>query len=170
MRSLLVIILVVVLLLAAVWGIGFMQPLDHTASYTAIVPASQSAVWNRIADVQDQPSWRKGLTVSPAPSKNGHPCWQETAGNLPIRMCVEVSNEPRLREVGLSSPGNFRGTWTYELEPVSPDQTRVRMTETVIIEHPTWRFFMLLAGPNYLSRQVGKQLAESFGGKPQPVR
>src|SRR6187402_595011 len=143
MRRLLGILLGVVLLAAAAWGIGYMQPLDHTASYTADVPASQDAVWQRIADVQAQPTWRKGLTVSPAPSENGRPCWRETAGKLPILMCVEASSEPRLREVGLSSPGNFRGTWTYQLQAVSPSQTRVQMTETVIIEHPSWRFFML---------------------------
>ncbi|AFL87769.1 Polyketide cyclase / dehydrase and lipid transport [Terriglobus roseus DSM 18391] len=170
MRRLLAIVLVVIVLIVAAWGIGYMQPLDHTASYTAIVPASQSAVWERIADVQDQPTWRKGLSVSPARSVNGRPCWQETAGKLPIMMCVEVSTAPRLREVGLSSPGNFRGTWIYQLDAVSPTQTRLQMTETVIIQHPSWRFFMLLVGPNYLSRQVVKQLSESFGGEPRPVK
>jgi hypothetical protein len=44
------------------------------------------------------------------------------------------------------------------------------MTETVILNRPSWRFFMLLVGPNFLSRQVVKQLSASFGGKPEPVR
>ena len=170
MRRLLLIVVVLVMLVAAAWGIGYMQPLDHTASYTAVLPAGQDAVWERIANVQAQPSWRKGLTVAPAPPQEGHPCWHETAGKLPILMCVEASTQPRLREVGLSSPGNFRGTWTYQLAAISPTETRLQMTETVLIEHPSWRFFMLLVGPNFLSRQVVKQLAASFGGKPVPVR
>ena len=170
MRRLLVIVLVLVLLVVAAWGLGYMQPLDHTATYDALVPAGQDAVWERIANVEAQPTWRKGLTVQPAPPHNGHPCWHETAGKLPMLMCVEASTPPRLREVSLSSPGNLRGTWTYELEAASPGQTHLHMTETVIIEHPSWRFFMLLLGPNFLSRQVVKQLAASFGGKPQTVR
>ena len=170
MRRLLILVTVLLLLVAWVWGIGYMQPLDHTSSYTAILPASQDAVWERIANVEAQPTWRKGLTVAPAPSQDGHPCWQETAGKLPMLMCVEASTAPALREVALNSPGNLRGTWTYQLEAVSPTETSVHMTENVIIEHPTWRFFMLLVGPDYLSRQVVRELAASFGGKPERVR
>jgi hypothetical protein len=170
MRRLLIILAVLVMLGAAAWGIGYMQPLDHTADYTADLPASQDAVWERIANVEAQPTWRKGLTVEPASPQDGHPCWGESEGKLPMLMCVEASTPPRLREVALSSPGNLRGTWIYQLDAVSPTVTRVHMTETVIIEHPYWRFFMLVVGPNFLSRQVVKQLAASFGGKPVPVR
>lgn len=170
MRQLLIVVTVLALLVAAAWGVGYMQPLDHTSNYTAIVPASQDAVWERIANVDEQPTWRKGLTVEPAPPQDGHPCWHETAGKLPMLMCVVASTTPALREVALSSPGNLRGTWIYQLEAISPTQTSVHMTETVIIEHPSWRFFMLLVGSDYLSRQVVQQLAASFGGKPVAVR
>ncbi|SEC52384.1 SRPBCC family protein [Terriglobus roseus] len=170
MRRLLTIVAVLVMLVAAAWGIGYMQPLDHTAEYTADLSASQKAVWERIANVEEQPTWRKGLTVAPAPPQNGHPCWQETEGKLPVLMCVEASTPPRLREVALTSPGYLRGIWIYQLEAVSPTVTRVHMTETVIIDRPSWRFLMLLFGPNFLSRQVVKQLAASFGGKPVAVR
>lgn len=170
MRRLLVIVAVLLLLVAGAWSVGYMQPLEHTANYTALVPASQDAVWERIANVQAQPTWRKGLAVEPAPPDHGHPCWHETQGKLPILMCVEASSPPNLREVALSSPGYLRGTWIYRLEAVSANQTRVHMTETVLIEHASWRFLMLLFGPNVLSRQVVKQLAASFGGKPVAVR
>ena len=166
MRRLLLIVAVLAVVFAGGWGIGYMLPLDHTAKYAAVLPAGEEAVWQRIADVNAQPTWRKGLTVAPAASQNGRPCWHETAGKLPILMCVEASTPPRLREVSLASQDAFHGTWVYELEPVSPTQTRVRMTENVLIYRPSWRFLMLFLGRDFLSRQVMKQLAASFGGKP----
>jgi hypothetical protein len=170
MRRFLLVIAFLLLIFMACWGVGYMQPLDHTASYTALLPASRDAVWERITNVEAQPTWRKGLTVSPAAPDSGRPCWRETAGKLPMLMCVNASAEPRVREVELSSPGGFRGTWIYQLDAVSPAQTKIKMTETVVIYHPSWRFFMLLVGPNFLSRQVVKQLAASFGGKAVAVK
>jgi len=170
MRRLLVIVGIVVAVVAAVWTVGYMLPLEHTASYTAVVPAGVDAVWQRIADVDSQPTWRKGLKVESAGSQNGHPCWHERQSGLEMLMCVEASSAPKLREVSLASTGAFHGTWLYQLEPVSAAQTRVRMTETVLMYRPTWRFFMLLVGPDFLSRQVILQLAASFGGKPIPAK
>ena len=70
----------IMLLLAAVvvLGLGSRLPVEHTATVSSLVPASQEKIWALITDVETQPRWRTGLkAVEVLPAGPDGPCWRE---------------------------------------------------------------------------------------------
>ncbi len=121
---------------------GSRLPIEHTVSRTDTIPASQQKVWALITDVAAQPGWRTGLkSVTPLPPQNGAPCWLETQGGMTIAMCEDVRDAPTREVTRIADPRlPFGGTWTYALEPVGDNATKVTITEDGTVRPVMWRF------------------------------
>jgi hypothetical protein len=133
---------VIVLVLCTAMFMGSRLPVEHTASVTETIPASQQKVWGLITDPAEMPKWRTGLkAVTMLPPENGAPCWAEVQSGMTMSLCADVREEPSRQVVRIADPKlPFGGSWTYEVEPAGENATKV-----TIIEHGTtgpamWRF------------------------------
>lgn len=133
---------VIVLAICAAIFMGSRLPLDHTASVSEAIPASQQKVWGLITDPAAMPKWRTGLkAVTILPSENGAPCWAEVQSSMTMPLCADVREAPSRQVVRIADPKlPFGGNWTYELEPVTADVTKVTITERGTTGPAIWRF------------------------------
>jgi hypothetical protein len=87
---------VIVLMICIALYLGSRLPLEHTASVTDTIPASQQKVWGIIADVPSGPGWRTGLkAVTMLPPQNGAQCWAEVQSSMTMPLCADVREAPR---------------------------------------------------------------------------
>jgi hypothetical protein len=107
-----------------------------------VIPASQEKVWSLITDTASQANWRTGLkAVSPLPSQNGATCWAEVESGMTMPLCADVREAPVRQVVRIADPKlPFGGTWTYVLEPVGENATKVTITENGTTGPAMWRF------------------------------
>jgi hypothetical protein len=126
-----IVVAVIVVAIGVVLVMGALQPRNHTASATVVVNAPQAVVWQRIENVQTQPTWRSGLSaVQILPPQDGFTCWQETSSFGKMPLCEALVNPPSTRVVRIADPNlPYGGLWTYELAPVDANSTRVTITE-----------------------------------------
>ena len=130
-------------LFLAMFAVGMMLPLKHTASRSARFSCPADLVFATITDWQAFPAWRSGMvSVEPRPT---------TAGQLPG--WVEISRQGRmpLQIVEMNSPGKlvtriddpklpFGGTWTWQLQPLDEGRAcQVTITEDGEIRNPMFR-------------------------------
>ncbi len=132
----------ILLVTAAVGILGGRLPADHTATASALIPASQQRTWQLLTDLPAQTSWRSGLrAIELLPDSNGHPCWREVSNTISLPLCVTSDQPPRHRVVTIADPKlPVAGTWTYNLVPQSPNQTRLTVTEHTTTGPALWRF------------------------------
>lgn len=135
-------VVVLVVIVVAMYALGAALPVAHISSASALINAPQARVWNLIQDTSSQPSWRTGLkAVEPLPDKNNQHCWMELQqiGKMPL--CEHMVAAPAVRIVSIDDPSlPFGGSWTYELQPESPNTTRVTIIENGTTRPPMWRF------------------------------
>jgi Polyketide cyclase / dehydrase and lipid transport len=133
---------VIVLAIGTAAVMGSRLPVEHTASVSEIVSASQQKVWGLTTDPAAMPKWRtelKGVTLL-APEGNA-PCWAEIQSSMTMALCADVREEPTRQVVRIADPKlPFGGTWTYELEPAGADSTKVTITEHGTTGPAMWRF------------------------------
>jgi hypothetical protein len=85
--------------------LGSRLPAEHTASASAVIPASQSRTWTLITDVAAQPQWRTGLKgVTLLAPENGAPCWLEAQTGMSMPLCADISETPAHRVVRIADP------------------------------------------------------------------
>ncbi|HXC94472.1 MAG TPA: SRPBCC family protein [Edaphobacter sp.] len=133
---------VIVLVFFVALYMGSKVPVAHTVSVSDTIPASQAKVWGWITDVQGQPGWRTGLkAVSPLPPENGATCWAEVTSGMTMPLCADVRDAQTRQVVRIADPKlPFGGTWTYVLEPVGENSTKVTITENGTTGPAMWRF------------------------------
>jgi hypothetical protein len=133
---------VIVVAIAAAAVMGSRLPVEHTASVTDTVPASQQRVWQMITDVAAQPRWRTALKAVTLLAPEGNaPCWAEIQSSMTMPLCADVREEPTRQVVRIADPKlPFGGTWTYVLEPAGADSTKVTITEHGTTGPAMWRF------------------------------
>ena len=150
-RILLILVVFAVLVGVIAYGDGAMLPVDHTTTVSGVVEAQPAKVFALITNVGDGPSWRDSvLSVEVLPPDNGRDHWIENLGHGETMDFLAVRSEPvnasgdARRDVRLNEPSaSYGGTWTYELSPgASPNQTKLRITESGFIHPPMYRFMM----------------------------
>ena len=133
---------VIVLAICVAIYMGSRLPLEHTASVTDTLPASQEKVWGLITNPAAMPNWRTDLkAVTMLPTENGAPCWAEVQRSMTMPLCADVREAPVRQVVRIADPKlPFGGTWTYVLEPAGENATKVTITENGTVGPAMWRF------------------------------
>jgi uncharacterized protein YndB with AHSA1/START domain len=168
---------VVVLLLAVAVGIGlvvvivgYLLPVRHEATVSAMIPAAPDAVWAVLTDPASYPTWRGDVTsVELLPTDSGHVAWREQGKNGAIAFIVEQAERPtRLvtRITDKSLP--FGGSWEYVV--TSEDTgSRVRITEHGEVYNPVFRFVSrFIIGHSATARAYLEALGARFGATVTP--
>ena len=133
---------VIVLAICSAIFVGSRLPVEHTATVSETIPASQLKVWALITNVSAQANWRTGLkAVRTLPSENGAPCWAEVQSGMTMPLCADTREAPVRQVVRITDAKlPFGGTWTYVLEPVGENATKVTITENGTTGPAMWRF------------------------------
>jgi hypothetical protein len=142
LKGFLILVVILLVALGVVYAMGSRLPNDHTTSASINLPASQTRVWQLITDVKAQAAWRSGLkAVEPWQGSAAEECWLEVQSGMKMPLCVEVTEPQKTRVVRIADKNlPFGGTWTYELEPSGPDQTKLTITERGTTGPAIWRF------------------------------
>ena len=127
------IVLVPVILIAI---IGATRPMDHVATVTATLAASDSAVWAALQ--------------------------QDIAGFDTKTVIKESVARHRLVREVLPGQG-YSGSWTYELAPEGTG-TRLTITERGHVSNPVFRFFMMFMDPRATMRKYVAALEQKLKG------
>jgi hypothetical protein len=138
MKWFLLIIGILAFLLLVVLVIGYLLPVKHMASIRVSVNAAPDAVWKRITDIKEYPSWRKDLVSVQAISDTEWIEVDKDKQRLPMKI---MALEPKRRMVSQINDRNlpFGGTWEFILEPRG-NTTEVSITENGEVYNPIFRF------------------------------
>jgi len=122
---------------ACILAIGFLLPIEVTASRTAELKASPAIVFQTVTDVEKQTSWRKDVkTVKAQPNRDS---WtEETIDGVLIEFKARRKEPPHRFEIEFVSNQGFSGSWVG-IFTESPKGTIVQITETVKIPNPIFR-------------------------------
>lgn len=140
-----IILLAVLGLVCAVLAAGAMLPKQYSASRTVVLPLDADSLWNRISEIEDQPSWRGDVeSVERLPDLEGRMHWRESRiGGRSMRYELIEAVPPFRRVVRIAEPkAPFGGTWTWLLEPMPDGGTRLTLTEDAVIHQPMLRVFL----------------------------
>ncbi|MSO48439.1 MAG: hypothetical protein EXQ49_00825 [Acidobacteria bacterium] len=150
-KRILVGLAVVVGLVGLVALIGWMLPVGHRATRSALIDAPLTSVFDAVRQVDQYPSWRTGVAaVQVLPDDGRGRRFREDGSNGPIVFRIELSVAPSRFLTRIDDPDQpFGGTWTYELAAEGAG-TRLTITEDGEVYNPIFRF---------LSRYVFSQTA-----------
>lgn len=113
MKWILRIVSLVVALVVAMTGIGWLLPVAHSATRSAVIAAPPAEVFAAIQDVERF---------------------------APLEIRIERSDAPTFMRTRITDPdGAFGGTWTYVLVP-DAGGTRLTITEDGEVYNPLFRF------------------------------
>jgi hypothetical protein len=118
------------------------MPREHAASVTEVHPAPPDEIFPLISDCERGLTWRPGLTaVERLAPVDGRARWREEGEWGPI-VYEELESSPPTRYVAgvADASQGFGGKWTYELQPVDDDRTRLTIREDGFIDSPIFRF------------------------------
>lgn len=171
MRWILAVLIVLACFTGVVYIAGRMQPEEHLATRSALIPASPDAVWKRISDVAAEPSWRPSVrSVTAAPPQDGKTCFVENE-RMPLTLCVQRVDGERLRVVQVADARQrFAGTWTFVVQPGDAAQpngntTRITISEDATVSPALWRGAMLFLGYDSTIKGYLDDLSVSFSGQ-----
>lgn len=140
-KWLLVAISIPILMIGIMAGVGALLPVSHTASVDRVVRESPEAVWSVITDVEAFPSWRPDVDeVRVEDGGDGLVAWVESGGSGVLPMETVRREPPRILITRIGEGLPFGGRWTYRLDPVDRDRTRVTLTEEGEVYNPVFRF------------------------------
>ncbi len=126
---------------AMVYIFGSQLPQERTEIVGTVIHAPQSKIWAILNDPQALLAFRSRVkSITPLPSRDGHPCWSEDAGKKST-LCETASSPESLRTVStISTDEMYSGTWTYKLTATDVRTTEVTCMETSIVPSPIFRF------------------------------
>lgn len=157
-RWLVGVVAVLALMVAAMWAIGSLLPVEHRATVSRALPADADSVWRRIDDIERWPSWREAsVDVLAADAvrvrENG-----ET-----IRYRIERPGE-RTLVTEIDTPGlPFGGRWIWSVAAAADDTAVVTIVEEGEVYDPFFRFFSrFVFGHESSIRSVLDQLEASL--------
>jgi len=168
---------IVLLLLAVVVGlglvivvVGFLLPVKHEATVSAVIPAAPEQVWAALTDVATYPKWRGDVTsVEMLPTDSGQVAWREQGKNGAISYATELAEPPRrlvTRITDKSLP--FGGSWEYVITGDGAG-SRVRITEHGEVYNPVFRFVSrFIMGHTSTVSAYLKALGARFGAAVTP--
>ena len=168
---------IVVILLAVVVGlglvvvlVGFMLPVKHEATVSAVVPAAPEAVWAVLTDPASYPKWRGDVTsVEMLPADGARAAWREQGKNGAISYTIEQAEPPRRLVTRVTDKGlPFGGSWEYLVSPEGAG-SRVRITEHGEVYNPVFRFVSrFIMGHTATASAYLKALGARFGAAVTP--
>ncbi len=127
--------------------VGAMLPAGHKAARRASLARPPEIVWRALADLDAQPSWRRGLAKIERLSPT---TYREHSSHGKILYEIEVDDAPRRRVTRIADDKlPFGGRWIFELAP-DHGGTRLTITEDGFVKNPVFRL---------LSRTVFSQTA-----------
>lgn len=128
-------------LIAAIFGIGALLPVQHVATVRAEFSAPPEDVFDAISDYRRHPEWRPSVErIEPLPLRNGRPTWQEIGSTGPLPMEMTETDPPHRMVTTILSDGMpFGGRWIYETEPTT-EGTTLTITEEGEVYSPLFRF------------------------------
>jgi len=139
-------VLVAIILIATV--VGYMLPVEHTATAQRTYDRSVAAVWAMITTVENYPKWRPSVkSVEVLNASGERPKWRETWGKRErVTFRVTEWDEPRRLTVVIDDQHlPFGGRWIYGLSPAG-DGCTLTITEEGEVYNPIFRlasrFFM----------------------------
>ncbi len=160
MKIVLIVAGIFVTIIAVVYVIGLMLPVQHTASLEADIAASTDEVWNRITMIEKYPEWRKEIKkveyVSPTrwieyDKHNNTP--YSIAESIPLQKWVIVIDSKKLP---------YGGRWTYTINETA-DQTHISITEDGEVYNPIFRFISrYIMGHDATMKEYLAKLQASF--------
>jgi hypothetical protein len=162
----------VVLLLVVAGFVGGRLPVEHVASVRADFAQPPEALWERLTDIDDLPSWREGIDEVEVLSTRGEPArWRERSGfGTFVFQTVEADRPRRLEIMIAEGDPDFGGRWTFELEP-REGGTRLTITERGQIYNPVMRLISRYVTGHHATMESDlRQLGRSFGEDVQPER
>jgi ribosome-associated toxin RatA of RatAB toxin-antitoxin module len=136
--------LVTLLLVVAI--VGWVLPVEHEASRSALVPGDPLAVYAVVSNVEAYPSWWPEISrVEMLPDSSGRIRFREHMSTGPVVMEVDEAVAPTRFVTRIADPDQpFGGTWTFEIAPVDGGGSRVTITERGEIYNPFFRFLSRL--------------------------
>lgn len=131
----------IAVLVAAVFVIGMLLPVEHSVTVRRTLDADADRVWQAITTIEEFTEWRSGLTaVEPLPDKNGLRVWRETTGEGPMTFeTIEFDPGQTFATRIADEDLPFGGTWTHRLERVG-EQTTLSITEDGEVYSALYRF------------------------------
>lgn len=142
LRAFGVLLLVLAAIIVTAVIMGSSLPHEHVATASVVIAAPQDRVWAIIEDIDAQPKWRAGLkAVEALPPQDGHRCWNEiqSGGHMPL--CEVSAAPPSSRVIRIADPNlPYGGTWTYDLQPIDAQSSRLTITENGTTGPALWRF------------------------------
>ena len=132
------------LLLALGFGaaiaVGTRLPVAHTATVSAVFPATVETAWTAVTDFNGFPIWRSGVdAVERLPDMDGAVAWTERGSAGELTMMVEESVAPSRFVTRIVGEEAFGGTWTFTIAEERPG-SRVTITEDGEIYNAFFRF------------------------------
>ena len=162
------VIIAIVLVIAGsalVVVIGSALPQEHVVSWKAHYNEPPEKLWEIVANLADQASWRPDLRrVERLPDREGRQVWLETdhRGQALTFETVESTSPRRLVRRIADEGLPFGGSWTYEIGEFG-EVTSLTITENGFVRNPVFRFVSrFITGPSatidgYL-RALGRRL------------
>lgn len=126
---------------------GRSLPVEHTASVTRTYSASKDVIWKLITNYPEIPGWWSDVkSIETETRADGTiVSWNlDSHGNrIPFITMEEVPGKRLVRKIA-SDELPFGGTWTFELEALGPDLTRLTVREDGFVKPPMFRAIGLL--------------------------
>jgi uncharacterized protein YndB with AHSA1/START domain len=138
MRVILIILGILVALVAVAALIGSRLPEAHVARGSIVLRQPREAVWEVIANIEGQPSWRKDLKKVERVDDPSGVVWRETTSDALLLKTTEIVAPTRLVRTIADSTLPFGGRWIYELADANGG-TRVTVTEEGEVYNPIFR-------------------------------
>lgn len=128
-------------LIGVMAAVGWMLPVGHVASRSAVVAEAPAEVFARVANVAAYPSWWSEVAqVDVLPAVEGRPRFREhLSSGAVIFETVEAAAPARFVSRIADPEQPFGGTWTFEFAPEGAG-TRVTITERGEVYQPIFRF------------------------------
>jgi uncharacterized protein YndB with AHSA1/START domain len=141
MTALMVIAGTLVALVLIIAGIGYLLPVQHTATRERSYNAPVNALFAAVSNTADYPRWRRGVTrVESLTPLEGRPRFREVGSEGQMTFVMdEIVPDRRIVSRIADTTLPFGGRWTYEFISTG-EGSRLRITEDGEVYNPIFRF------------------------------
>jgi hypothetical protein len=134
-------ILALLTVAGAIALVGWLLPVQHEATESALVGRAPEQVYATIANVAAYADWREGVSrVEMLGADSGHVRFREHTSDGAVVMEIVDGQPPSRFVTRIADPSQpFGGSWTFEITPEGSG-SRVTITERGEVYNPVFRF------------------------------